>query len=280
MESVLGQTFDDLELIVVDDASTDYTADLVEGYRDRRLRLLVHEVNRNGAAARNTGIEKSHGEYIAFLDSDDEWLPRKLELQIGHLENLPPAWAFSYTGFHRVDATGSSHACIPKYEGDLYTRLFSQHLPGFGSTGLVRRDCFEKTGVFDERLPRHQDWDMAVRLAKYYKVACLSTPLARIYKGPRPAAVKVELAKKVFLSKLDAELRSLPALQRHSILGLHHRELARRFCLEGKLIKGSRYWCSAISHKPTLLVPPPMAYKVKDLVRRLWKRFRDRRQGA
>ena len=84
IQSVLSQTYQDFEIIVVDDASTDNTQEVVKEcmFRDKRVRYIKHEKNKGGSAARNTGIKNEHGEYVGFLDSDDEWLPTKLEKQI------------------------------------------------------------------------------------------------------------------------------------------------------------------------------------------------------
>src|SRR5258705_13939604 len=80
--SVLGQTYQDFELIVVDDASTDSTAEVVVSFNDSRIKFIRHQTNQGGSAARNTGIRASKCDYIAFLDDDDEWSPRKLSKQV------------------------------------------------------------------------------------------------------------------------------------------------------------------------------------------------------
>lgn len=89
VRSVLNQTYKNFEVIVADDASTDDTAEIIKTFKDDRIRYIRHESNAGAAAARNTGIKASRGEYVAFQDSDDEWLPEKLEKQM--------AWRFSRT---------------------------------------------------------------------------------------------------------------------------------------------------------------------------------------
>src|SRR6056297_1399486 len=102
IDSVLAQTHDDLELVVVDDASTDDTETVVERYEDDRVTYLEHATNRGGSAARNTGIRASDGDYVAFLDSDDEWHPEKLERQVRELESRSEEWVAAYCGVEMV----------------------------------------------------------------------------------------------------------------------------------------------------------------------------------
>ena len=111
LASVLNQTYQNFEIIVVDDASTDGTADVVRGFADARITYVRHDVNRGkvgaGAAARNSGIARAQGTYIAFLDDDDEWLPEKLARQVAVLDRGPRSVGAIYTGFVKIDqATG------------------------------------------------------------------------------------------------------------------------------------------------------------------------------
>ncbi len=88
IKSVLNQTYQDFEIIVVDDCSEDNTEEIVKSFNDSRIRYIKHKKNKGGSAARNTGIKRARGKYIAFLDDDDEWLPSKLEKQIMLFEKL------------------------------------------------------------------------------------------------------------------------------------------------------------------------------------------------
>src|SRR6056297_1668487 len=96
VESVLGQTLDDLELIVVDDASTDDTPAVIDDYDDDRVQFVQHERNQGASAARNTGIDRAEGDYVAFLDSDDVWRPTKLEKQVQTLARRGDDWVAAY----------------------------------------------------------------------------------------------------------------------------------------------------------------------------------------
>ncbi|MGN8646375.1 glycosyltransferase family 2 protein [Gracilibacillus sp. HCP3S3_G5_1] len=106
IESVQKQTYPNWEMVIVDDGSTDQTTSIIEAYQkeDDRIRLICLEKNQGAAVARNTAIEHAQGRYIAFLDSDDQWLPEKLERQLAFMKEHD--YAFTYTGYHRVQTDG------------------------------------------------------------------------------------------------------------------------------------------------------------------------------
>jgi glycosyltransferase involved in cell wall biosynthesis len=184
IRSVLEQSHSHFELIVVDDGSTDGTAAVVESFDDRRIRYIKHGERRGGGAARNTGIQAARHDYIAFQDSDDEWLPHKLATQVQRLERAPGEIGAVYCGYIRVDP-GRSQSYFPQQrirdrEGDIHAALLRENFVGT-PTLLVRRQCFERIGLFDERLPRFQDWELMIRLAAAYRVGFISEPLLRAY---------------------------------------------------------------------------------------------------
>ena len=99
VDSVLAQTYGDYEMVIVDDCSSDNTQDVIAGFSDPRIRSFRHDRNRGQSAAINTGIAHARGEYIGFLDDDDEWLPTKLEGQVALLEASSPTWRWSTAGW-------------------------------------------------------------------------------------------------------------------------------------------------------------------------------------
>lgn len=265
IRSVLDQTFKDLELIVVDDGSTDSTACSVQRYQEPRLRYLRHAVNRNGSVARNSGIAASRGEYIAFLDSDDEWLPRKLELQLRRLGEVADDWAVCYTGFLRIREGVASQTSRAEQEGYLGKELLYRHLPAFGSTGLVERSCFERVGRFNESLPCHQDWDMALRLARRYRIAAVPEPLARIHISENRSARTVETGRRLLLAEMQSDLSKLPLEERRQILANHHRHLARLFALEHAWIRALGYGLRAGWNHPATALPRSLRFVLRRL---------------
>ena len=190
--SVQSQDFTDWELILVDDGSTDNGAEAVLALGDPRLRLIRHPVNRGAPAARNTGIAAARAPLIAFLDSDDEWLPGKLSAQVAALARAPARLGALVTGFvlHR-QATGGRFERCPAADGTWFATLLDGCTLSPGSTLLVRRDCFERIGGFAEDLPRFEDWDWLLRLVESDDLDCLPCLGALVHLGGFAARARV-----------------------------------------------------------------------------------------
>lgn len=190
VESVLRQTFTDFELLVVDDGSTDGTMGALSDITDPRLRCLANPRNMGASAARNTGIRAARGEWVAFQDSDDEWLPRKLELQMARLAGAGPEVVACYTGMAIVGTPmGRSHRTTlryipdpkePQVEGALREALLAR---SFISTQMLmaRRSALLDIGGFDAALPALEDWDCAIRLSDLGSFAFVDAPLVLQY---------------------------------------------------------------------------------------------------
>lgn len=176
VDSVLAQTFDNFELIIVDDGGTDHSIAICRTFRDPRIRI-VSQANRGLAGARNTGIAESVGEYIALIDSDDRWLPEKLALHVIHLDNNP-AVGVSYSSSRFIDVAGRPMRLMqrPKLEGITASEIFCRNPVGNGSAPVLRRSALdavafrhprqpERTCWFDESLRQSEDIEMWLRLA-------------------------------------------------------------------------------------------------------------------
>ncbi|MEI2689491.1 MAG: glycosyltransferase [Anaerolineae bacterium] len=163
--SVLAQTYADWELIVVDDGSTDDTGAVVARYSDPRIRYIYQE-NRKLPGARNTGIRASTGEYIALLDSDDIFLPPKLQLQISAMENDPEVGLIA-SGWHEVDTQQRimRTVCPWQFQPALDLNQWLLGCPFAPSTVLVKRSWLMAAGLFDEDQHYVEDWDLWLRLA-------------------------------------------------------------------------------------------------------------------
>ncbi len=166
IDSVLNQTYQDFEIIVVDDGSKDNTKEILTPYMNK-IHYLWQE-NRGISAARNIAIQRATGEYIAFLDSDDVWLNNKLQIQVDILNK-----SFNIGLVHNkmimLSEQGQKVGMKPKREsGKDFKELLEigGDLPT--SSVMVRRECFDKTGLFDENLPIMEDFEMWLRIAKEY----------------------------------------------------------------------------------------------------------------
>lgn len=201
--SVLAQSWRRLEIIVVDDASEDQSRELLEHNFGRRIRMLSLPRNLGVSAARNRGIIASRGSYIALLDSDDYWRPRKLEKQLAFLLSQP-AMLLCQTGEiwyrHGRRVNPCKHHQKPAGE------IFSACLPLCAvspSAVMMRRELFLRVGLFDESLPACEDYDLWLRVACRYPVGLLAEDLV-VKHGGHP----------------DQLSRAVPALDRYRILSL------------------------------------------------------------
>jgi len=183
IKSVLSQSYQDFEIIIVDDGSTDNTEEVVSSFNDERIRYIRHGENKGEAAARNMGIRVARGKYIASQDSDDEWLPEKLAKQIELLKNTPPKVGVAYTGFWKIENNEKTYipfSWVNQKEGDIHKELLKGNFIGSPAT-LIRRECFKKVGMFDEKLFHLVDWEMWLRVSKYYHFKFIDEPLLITY---------------------------------------------------------------------------------------------------
>ncbi len=179
VESVLEQTYDDFEVVIVDDHSPTPAKDVLErvGIEDAKVRVHRHEENRGANGARNTGIKVAEGEYLAFLDDDDEWLETKLEKQVKTLERNQAVAV--YTGIEQV--RNKTVAAVKRSErsGDVTRELLCRNFIGTFSCIMVTKQITNEVGLLDTKLPSWQDWDFYLRLSEAGSVASVTEPLVR-----------------------------------------------------------------------------------------------------
>jgi len=233
IKSVLAQSHKHLELIIIDDGSDDHTKEVVDSFTDPRIRYMHHGKNRGGAAARNTGIKAATGDYIAFLDSDDEWFPQKLEKQLAMFRG----------GNSKLGAVGSGRQIrqrkdrgyyfkeiIPRGEfGCIYRKLLTGHArpgglpastsswPGGTPSIMIKTECFQKVGLFDESLMAAQEYDLYIRLARHYHFDAVREPLLVVHLDTEHRISTDVIAqingRKAFLEKYSRELPRLSRLK-------------------------------------------------------------------
>lgn len=181
VSSVLNQTYANFEMIIVDNRSKDNTEQVVGSINDNRIKYIKLESNKSPAGARNIAIKSARGRYITLLDSDDEYLPRKLELQINEFQGLPKDVGIVYCGYFIVYEPDIIHETIPAlFKGDVFNTLLRHNCMG-SPTPLIKRECFDYCGLFDESLPSCNDWDMWIRISEKYKFDYIDMPLAKVY---------------------------------------------------------------------------------------------------
>lgn len=285
IDSVLGQTYEDFELLVVDDGSTDHTESVVERYDDDRITYLAHSSNQGASAARNTGIEYADGEYLAFLDSDDVWKPQKLDRQVAELDDRPPEWVAAYCGVEIGDTDSFDVAAIARSLGltrldntegaeggaDLIKAVLKDQLhTSAGSTLLVEASVVEAIGGFDESFDRFQDPEFLIRVLRHGKLAYVSEPLVRRYDTGRPHAALIEASDRRYLSKFSDTVTNLER-RGHNVRGIHHRFLARFYLEDGEFQEALKHARHAAA--PTRYQLPGL---VKSLTTGLKTKWRDR----
>lgn len=226
VESVLGQTFLDFELIVVNDGSSDATATVLTDYGPA-LRV-IEQVNGGLSNARNTGLCAARGRYVAFLDADDWWLPPKLERQVALLDNRPEL-AFCSTAARLEDVDGQPLGAWSCRGTDLspLEAIFAVNafVAGSGSAVMARRQVFEQVGRFDESLRSLEDIDMWMRLASAGGYACVGEPLAVILKRPGSMSGNLGVMRDAALAVMRKNRHLLPpekrgGFWRHAIAGV------------------------------------------------------------
>lgn len=214
VDSVLAQTFDDLELIVVDDGSTDETQELLERRYGDRI-VYVYQENQERCVARNTGIQRSSGAYVAFLDSDDVWLPDKLEAQMEMARRYPEA-GLLYGRVFPIDSDGRWHLREAEMVGwgepgprRVFDRLVMVNIIPT-PTVVVKRASLDRAGFFDKAFSYCEDWDLWLRIAFHYDAVFVPQALAgaRVYDDipSRLAAYGSEMSQIRILEKVFADL--------------------------------------------------------------------------
>lgn len=240
IDSALNQTFQDIEIIVVDDNDPDTPARhntevIMDAYIDNsKVVYLKHKKNKNGAAARNTGIRAAKGEYIAFLDDDDEWLPEKLEKQLAYIQSHP-----QYDCVYCLSSLNGKKEYIIPFEGNAILPLLMNRTKMFTPSLMFTKTSLLAIGGFDESFRRHQDYELLVKyFAKGYKICCLREVLTVIrgLGGNQPTIENFAILKERYLEVFSSVINELDVLNP----GIKNRIIAENFAV---------VWDAAIARK-------------------------------
>jgi len=252
IKSVLNQTYRDFEIIIVDDGSTDNTEEVVKSFTDKRIRYIRHKENKGAATARNIGIKAARGEYIAFQDSDDEWLPAKLGKQMKVFKHTSPKVGIVYTDMWRIIKEREKeywHSPKIKPEDEIvYKEALNYQIIDIGiQSAIVKRECFDKSGMFDEKFPRFIDLEFFIRLSKYYYFYHIAEPLVNYFagKGISSNAGTAITARKLVLEKYFKDIK-----RDRKLLAKHYFGIGTFLRLNGKIGQSRKYFIKAIIAYP------------------------------
>jgi glycosyltransferase involved in cell wall biosynthesis len=256
IESVWAQNIPDLEIIVVDDGSSDETETVLRALPEKGDVRWFKQQNAGPSAARNRAIRESRGEWIAFLDGDDYWLPGKLESQLRALEEQDGD--FAYCGVVTVDDDNRTVATLPAVSPDsLLSGLVWGNIISTPSV-IVRKTLLDKTGLFDEMLRTGEDWDLWLRLALNGRGVCVTGPMVAVHSRRDPKKYHLslhEVAIPRIFSRFFESLRGREdlaevAAQRRNVLSSHFAMLAKSHLKERNLPGFFRYAIRSIASSP------------------------------
>lgn len=221
IDSVLKQTYSNIEIIVVDDNNPEtegrIAAEKLMGKYAENLQVnyVQHPYNKNGSAARNSGVRASTGEYVAFLDDDDEFLPDKIESMVARLSELSEDYAVCYSCFYLQKGDGKPFLSKESREGKLYFEALSrQFCICAGSNLLIRKDAFNSVGGFDESFIRNQDVELLTRLLSKYKIAYCPTKGLIVHLHSNHSYFNPLEIMDQYLNNFSEQINNLPDAQR------------------------------------------------------------------
>ena len=258
VDSALDQTIDSIEVIVVDDGSTDNTPDVMEKYNNEpKVSYIQHEHNYNGSVARNTGINVAKGQYIAFLDSDDVWECYKIERQLALISAESSAGAYCDVKRNRRKITSLLYRIVPDrtatpYDGnsDMARKILKRELDFGGcSTLIIKKDILDKIDGFDEGFERHQDIEFIIRVLEHGKVSFVNEELVLRSGWSTPNAELLKSEKKKLLTKYSELIIDMD-MENENPIGKHKFNLATVYFKEGKFIEGARLLSKSSFAKP------------------------------
>jgi glycosyltransferase involved in cell wall biosynthesis len=259
LKSVLDQTHKGIEVIVVDDGSTDNTADLLKQYEGRIK--YVYQERSERSKARNRGVKHSRGTYIAFLDSDDLWLPEKIERQV-QLLNERPDVGVVYTDVQFIDAKGNAYSDeiswdVPKRQV-LYEDLMTHNvITGTTSSVMIRRECLDKVGLFDESMDACEDLDLFRRIAQYYTFYKIELPLVRFRIHPGSTQVNASAMAKGWETTIEKISRNTPRefkyYKTEAIIKILS-QIAHLYRCDGRLDRFLFFCAKSLFHRPNWIL--------------------------
>jgi glycosyltransferase involved in cell wall biosynthesis len=244
IDSILGQTYRRVEVIVVDDGSEVPLSPVLTKKYGESIVCLSHEQSRGAPASRNTGAKQAKGEYLAFLDDDDIWLPEKLEKQMAAFASLGEAFGVVYCGYDFWIADAIIDRKNVYYEADNLHEVALAGCPIGSPTPVIKKRYFEEVGGFDDRLPACQDWDLWIRLSKVCLFYSIRQSLAQY--GVHGEQISTNIfrkinARKTILEKYRDEISECP-----KILSKHYQRIGSLLALVGENKEAKSYFWESV----------------------------------
>lgn len=257
IRSVLNQTYNDIEVIVIDDASTDDTEKTIESIGINSLKYIKITNSQGGNYARNLGIESASGSYIAFLDDDDEWLPTKVEEQINVFKKNNDI-GLVYTGASVIYSSKDyRYIRHPRHNGDLSKDILIRNLIGTTSSVMVKKDIIDQVGGFDNNMPALQDYDLWIRVAQVTKIEYIDKPLINYYNHDTTNQItdnvhKIEEAITKIDNKYDQLIRQLEKKVQSKRYYQRYNGFGKRKLRIGEKKEARQYFLHSFKLKPNL----------------------------
>lgn len=270
IKSILGQTYTNIELIVVDDNGEGTEAQLktqqvIDTFsHDKRLIYIAHKKNKNGSAARNTGIRAATGSYLAFLDDDDCFFEDKIAKQIAKMESLPATYGMVYGGLEEFYSENNKKIILPHEVDDFLFSYLAGSLYVCSSTIFLKTEVINRVGFWDESFRRHQDMEFISRVAAEYDVSFIDEPCikkVRLDRNLPSDGKKCEILRLHYLNKMKPLITKYGKKEQREIYFFHYLSIGKNYIKNRDFIPAIKY---ALKSKKTISM---LRYYVKDAMK-------------
>lgn len=252
INSVINQTYKDMEIIVCDDRSTDNTSDVLKKLIDGRIKYVMNCGIKGPSSTRNTAILSAEGEYIAFLDDDDEWLPNKIETQLNVLETAKRNVCGIYSGVKCINRKSGEQFIEDPGKGKLKGNLLEElgkYNPIKTSTLVIKKKCLDEVGLFDETIKYMEDRELLIRLSRKWDFEYIPQPLINYYyheEGQLTNNIENQVyGKEIVFKKYSKIFKKNEITWSNYTLGL-----GVQCCQINKMKKGRKYILQSLKFRP------------------------------